>query len=87
MCGITGVYGPNLSASAREAGVASMNAAQTHRGPDGSHFASIGPATLGHNHLKIMDLSEESNQPYRFEHLSMVFNGEVYNYVELRTEL
>ena len=87
MCGITGVYGPNLSASAREAGVASMNAAQTHRGPDGSHFASIGPATLGHNHLKIMDLSEESNQPYRFEHLSMVFNGEVYNYVELRAEL
>lgn len=87
MCGITGVYGPHLGAEARESAVASMNAAQTHRGPDGAHLASMGPATLGHNHLKIMDLTEESNQPFRFEHLSMVFNGEVYNYVELREEL
>lgn len=87
MCGITGVYSLSMTAQAREAAVSAMNAAQTHRGPDGSHWASVGAVTLGHNHLKIMDLSEDSNQPFLFEHLSMVFNGEVYNYLELRREL
>ena len=87
MCGITSVYSLSMTAQAREAEVSAMNAAQAHRGPDGSHWASVGAVTLGHNHLKIMDLSEDSNQPYRFEQLSMVFNGEVYNYLELRREL
>lgn len=87
MCGITGVYSQSLRTEQREAAVRAMNEAQKHRGPDGAHLKSIGPATLGHNHLKIMDLSESSNQPYTLDHLSLVFNGEVYNYVELRKDL
>jgi len=87
MCGITGVYSQSLRTEQRETAVRAMNEAQKHRGPDGSHLRSIGPVTIGHNHLKIMDLSENSNQPYSFEHLTLVFNGEVYNYLELRRDL
>lgn len=62
-----------------------------HRGPDdrgGEVFnyneAMIG---LGHTRLSIMDLSPAGHQPMHFEHLSIVFNGEIYNFKEIKNEL
>lgn len=59
------------------------------RGPDAWGFHSQGPVALGHRRLKIMDLAEASGQPMIESELglSMVFNGAIYNYPELRTEL
>ncbi|VXC28715.1 N-acetylglutaminylglutamine amidotransferase [Pseudomonas sp. 8Z] len=59
------------------------------RGPDAHGFHSQGPIALGHRRLKIMDLAEASGQPMIDSDLglSMVFNGAIYNYPELRTEL
>lgn len=58
-----------------------------HRGPEASsHFLQDG-LCLGHNRLKIIDLSDEANQPFHYQGLVLVFNGEVYNYIELRHEL
>lgn len=59
-----------------------------YRGPD---FSSIyneeNNIFLGHNRLAIIDLDSRSNQPFEFEHLVIVFNGEIYNYVEIRKKL
>jgi asparagine synthase (glutamine-hydrolysing) len=59
------------------------------RGPDAWGFHSQGPVALGHRRLKIMDLAEASGQPMIDSDtgLSMVFNGAIYNYPELRKEL
>jgi asparagine synthase (glutamine-hydrolysing) len=87
MCGIAGIFGEKSSGSQLEA----MVARQQHRGPDaqGMYLDPTGVAGLGHNRLSIIDLSEAGRQPmcdtagrYR-----VVFNGEIYNYVELRREL
>ena len=62
-----------------------------HRGPDaaGSHFDNRGRWCLGHVRLSILDLSEAGTQPFwsRCGRYAIVFNGEVYNYIELRAEL
>ena len=62
-----------------------------HRGPDGSGiellenpYAQVG---LGHRRLSIIDLSEHGKQPMQFQHLWICFNGEVYNYAEIKKEL
>jgi asparagine synthase (glutamine-hydrolysing) len=64
---------------------------QRHRGPDatGTHVDPSGPALLGHNRLSIIDLSEAGRQPMSSAdgQLHVVFNGEIYNHVELRAEL
>lgn len=59
------------------------------RGPDAHGFFSQGPLALGHRRLKIMDLAEASGQPMIDSELglTMVFNGAIYNYPELREEL
>jgi asparagine synthase (glutamine-hydrolysing) len=68
-------------------------AALEHRGPDGSGIAVVPdtPVVFGHRRLSIIDLSESANQPMAKEldgHThTMVFNGEIYNYVHLRSEL
>ncbi|MCE4073438.1 N-acetylglutaminylglutamine amidotransferase, partial [Pseudomonas nitroreducens] len=61
----------------------------TPRGPDAWGFHSEGPLALGHRRLKIMDLAEASGQPMidTALGLSLVFNGAIYNYPELRQEL
>jgi asparagine synthase (glutamine-hydrolysing) len=64
---------------------------QQHRGPDASglHISASGAAGLGHNRLSIIDLSAAGCQPMSTPdgHLWMVYNGEVYNYLELRDRL
>jgi asparagine synthase (glutamine-hydrolysing) len=64
-----------------------------HRGPDGSGMrmfsSSRGPVVLGHRRLAIIDTSEAANQPmsYADERFWIVYNGELYNHIELRKEL
>ncbi|HET7361705.1 MAG TPA: asparagine synthetase B, partial [Salinimicrobium sp.] len=63
---------------------------QAHRGPDNSGiFIDAGFAGLGHARLAIIDLTSEANQPFQdnSDRYSLVFNGEIYNYVELKNEL
>ncbi len=83
MCGISGIFGNNVD----EQDVDSMVNALNHRGPDSTNKyinnkKSIG---LGHNRLKIIDLSSAGNQPMfnQDKSLVLVFNGEIYNYKEL----
>ena len=66
-----------------------MTASLAHRGPDGDGVEVYGPAALGHRRLAIIDLSAAAAQPMADAtgSLSIVFNGEIYNYRELRTEL
>lgn len=88
MCGIAG----ELRFDNRPVTLATLERV-THRlaqrGPDAWGFHSQGPVALGHRRLKIMDLAEASGQPMIDSDtgLSMVFNGAIYNYPELRSEL
>lgn len=59
----------------------------THRGPDENDMWIAGPVGLGHTRLSIIDLSETGHQPMRDGHLTIAFNGEIYNFRELRKEL
>ena len=80
MCAINGVTDVN------EALVDRMNQATKSRGPDGSRVEVASTATFGHNRLSIIDLNERSSQPMHSSdrRYSIVFNGEIYNYRELR---
>jgi asparagine synthase (glutamine-hydrolysing) len=84
MCGIGG----KLSFDARpDPGLADeMNAQMRHRGPDASGVYADGPALLAHRRLSILDLSEAGRQPMSNADgtVHIVFNGEIYNYKELR---
>lgn len=58
-----------------------------HRGPDGNGSWSDEHITLGHNLLSIVDTETKSKQPWIFEDLILVYNGEIYNYKQLQDEL
>src|SRR5262245_53283783 len=98
MCGIAGFTTTVGDAIARQT-VSRMVQTLAHRGPDGSGVWAA-PAqhdgrliTLGHSRLAILDLSEGARQPFHGQlgtvstGLTIVFNGEIYNYLELRAEL
>jgi len=61
--------------------------ALVHRGPDGSGIFADEYMTLAHNRLSIIDLSDEASQPMFDGELVLIYNGEIYNYVEVRDEL
>jgi len=65
-----------------------MNRTTVHRGPDGIGIYENGSVTFGHNRLAIIDLSELGAQPMKSADGSLVitYNGELYNYRELRNE-
>ncbi|HAQ88448.1 MAG TPA: N-acetylglutaminylglutamine amidotransferase, partial [Pseudomonas sp.] len=88
MCGIAGELRFD-NQPADLAAVERITQSLTSRGPDACGFNSQGPLALGHRRLKIMDLCEASGQPMIDSALglSMVFNGAIYNYPELRAEL
>ena len=85
MCGIAGSL--NLPKIPLEQVYSLMR----HRGPDAKgaleEKTSGGVLQLFHARLSIQDLSADSNQPMDLEHLSIVFNGEIYNHLQLRSEL
>lgn len=88
MCGIAGEIRFD-GAAADPSVVARITAAMARRGPDGTGLHAAGPVALGHRRLKIIDLSERGAQPMVDSALglSIVFNGCIYNYRELRAEL
>ncbi|WP_305782467.1 N-acetylglutaminylglutamine amidotransferase [Symbioplanes lichenis] len=88
MCGIGGELRFDGRAADPEA-VRRMLPCLEHRGPDSEGLWQRGPVALGHRRLKIIDLSEAGAQPMTDEQLglSLVFNGCVYNYKQLRDEL
>jgi asparagine synthase (glutamine-hydrolysing) len=88
MCGITGIARFNDKAEC-EKKVRTMNSLIAHRGPDAEGMWSNNHCVLGHRRLSIIDTSEAGNQPFQIDNgeLVIVFNGEIYNYLELRKEL
>ncbi|MEO8287212.1 MAG: asparagine synthase (glutamine-hydrolyzing) [Chloroflexota bacterium] len=88
MCGIAGIYNRDGRAPDRWV-IERMARAIAHRGPDGERFHFDGGVALAHRHLRIIDLSDAALQPMTNEDGSvwLIFNGEVYNYVELRPQL
>lgn len=88
MCGIAGLL-TSEGAPADPALVAHMTAALAHRGPDGLGAWVEGPVGLGHRRLAIIDLTAAAAQPMVTDDRRFVitYNGEIYNFRELRTEL
>jgi asparagine synthase (glutamine-hydrolysing) len=100
MCGIAGIVAP---AGIEPAALERMSRALHHRGPDAAGYLVYGrgapqrvtpapdshPATVGlaHRRLSIIDLADRSDQPMIDSDLALIYNGEVYNYVEIREEL
>ncbi|MBS1917785.1 MAG: asparagine synthase (glutamine-hydrolyzing) [Bacteroidetes bacterium] len=82
MCGILGAWG-NFDENTFQCALAKI----AHRGPDGYGIYKTGDLSLGHRRLSILDLSEAGKQPMHYKHLTITFNGEIYNFVELRREL
>ncbi|MDB2462805.1 asparagine synthase (glutamine-hydrolyzing) [Algibacter sp.] len=85
MCGITGIIGKK----ANEEALNKMLSEQHHRGPDFTGKFLSKNVALGHNRLSIIDLSLNANQPFfsNDKRYILVFNGEIYNYIELKKEL
>src|SRR4029077_18450644 len=88
MCGITGIFHLRERAPIDEALLGRMNQSLLHRGPDEGGFHVEPGVGLGHRRLSIIDLST-GQQPLYNEDGSVVgvFNGEIYNYLELVPEL
>lgn len=87
MCGVLAIYGPNAEKAYQPSRVKRALSLVDHRGPDNAGLFSSPDCILGHTRLAILDLSEESNQPFHVDDYVIVYNGEVFNYVELRDEL
>lgn len=91
MCGIAGLVVKNSAHAAQgESILAQMSAKLIHRGPDGHGLQWFANAAFGlaHRRLSIIDLSAAAAQPMQLnERYCLSFNGEIYNYLELRTEL
>ncbi|MBN1432334.1 MAG: asparagine synthase (glutamine-hydrolyzing) [Methanomicrobiaceae archaeon] len=87
MCGIAGIY--SYKGGADPAILGRMSDAIAHRGPDGSGIYCSHNAAVAHRRLSIIDLSDAAAQPMpnEDETLILVFNGEIYNYRELKAEL
>ncbi len=85
MCGIYGVVEKKID---RELAIKCLDT-MYHRGPDGSGLWQEGGVTLGHRRLSILDLSGAGSQPmsYADGRYELTFNGEIYNFIEIRGEL
>ncbi len=92
MCGIAGLYrfsDPNGNHPVRREDVDAMRDTLRYRGPDaaGTYVSPDGRVGLGSRRLKIIDLSERGAQPMTSGALHIIYNGEVYNFKEVRAEL
>lgn len=89
MCGISGIYAFNEIGQFFSINLHAANEALTHRGPDVGRLFLEDKTGLGHRRLSIIDLSADGHQPMTDEsgRYTIVYNGEVYNYQELRKEL
>jgi len=88
MCGFVGYYSLDSSCTLPDKQhIDSLLSRIYHRGPDSSGFYSDNKVALGFRRLAIIDITENANQPFNDCNVTLVFNGEIYNYLELRTEL
>ena len=89
MCGITGFIDFNNSSSPQV--LKESTDVLSHRGPDGSGYEFFQENNfqlgLGHRRLSIIDLSNAGSQPMMYKNFCIIFNGEIYNYAEIKTEL
>ena len=89
MCGISGFI--DFKKTTTQNILEKMNRTMQHRGPDGEGYGmyqnDIATVGLGHRRLSIIDLSEGGSQPQTFGSLHITFNGEIYNYAEIKAEL
>ena len=85
MCGIAGIIGIQPSGT----NIRSMLQRMAHRGPNGLYYYESGQIALGHARLSIIDLSTSANQPMEDPATGnvIVFNGEIYNYIEIKKEI
>lgn len=88
MCGITGIFDTSGSNVLKKI-LQKMNDTIIHRGPDGEGFYVDGPIGLGHRRLAIIDLTSKAHQPMNSSdgRYIITYNGEIYNFKELRDEL
>ena len=88
MCGIAGIIEKH-ALQVNDAPLRAMTAQVAHRGPDGEGIVILGAVGFGHRRLAILDLSPDGAQPMTYGEtgLTIIHNGEIYNYRELREEL
>src|SRR3982075_358796 len=89
MCGIAGILSPD-PANITRVRLQKMTDAIAHRGPDGegAWISGSGVAGLGHRRLSIIDLSPAGSQPMHYlDRYTIIHNGEIYNYLEMRSLL
>ena len=88
MCGIAGIINKN-GAPVDRGLLERMTERARHRGPDGSGYYLSGNVGFGHRRLAIIDLSEGGRQPMHSSdgRFTITFNGQIYNYLEIRQEL
>jgi asparagine synthase (glutamine-hydrolysing) len=86
MCGIFCVFNPVDGLEMDSEYLEAVDAI-LHRGPDNSGSFSDSTCFMGHTRLSIIGIEENGNQPFYFDNLVMVFNGEIFNYIELREDL
>lgn len=86
MCGILGIVGEYAALTGEDSFYDALDLIR-HRGPDGGFVWGRSGVRLGHRRLAIIDLAQHADQPMQRGKLAIVFNGEIYNYRELRDEL
>jgi len=86
MCGIAGILKYSQDKHQKRKTIKSMISTLNHRGPDGWGLYLSREIALGHTRLSIIDLSG-GNQPMVTDRFVLVYNGEIYNYIELRDEM
>ncbi|MEJ1932306.1 asparagine synthase (glutamine-hydrolyzing) [Nostoc sp. NIES-2111] len=91
MCGIAGVFSPYGTSTEQWSNIARLTFALKHRGPDGQGLQTSADThvVFGHRRLAILDLHKRADQPmaHPVADLLLVFNGEIFNFLELRKEL
>ncbi len=89
MCGISTIV-HKLNQTINPDAIRAMNDKIVHRGPDGEGYFFGSNFAFGHRRLAILDLSQSANQPMHYgpnDRYTLIYNGELYNYIEIRNEL
>ncbi len=86
MCGISGFFNCN-HLNIAEFNLDLLLEQQIHRGPDFHRKFYHDFVGFAHNRLSLLDLSSSGNQPFEDENFVLVYNGEIYNFLELKSEL
>ena len=89
MCGFVGFVKNSDTKNFDKSVILNMNRSLSHRGPDNENYFETENLSLGFSRLSIIDLNSRSNQPMKTSNneFIIVFNGEIYNYLEIRKEL